>query len=111
MIWSYGYCSAPQPPLAVGREAIDSRSQQIIYYGPRHEKNDVRIKNGMGSLAGWIYRNDKPLRTPICGTGRRMLEAMSLSLSPCLRTRRPLLIVCCGKDILVLPMKSKLSLT
>jgi hypothetical protein len=99
--------------LSVGREAIKSpgRSKASQYETTDMKKNDVRIKHEVGSLAGWIYRNEKPLRTPICRIGRRVLEAMSLSLSPCLRTRRPLPIVCCGKDILVLPMESKLSLT
>ncbi len=41
-----------------------------------------------------------------------MLEAMSLSVSQCLHTRRqPLPIACCGKDMFVLPMESAFSLT
>jgi hypothetical protein len=40
-----------------------------------------------------------------------MLDAMSLSVSHCLYTRRQSLpIACCGKDMFVLPMESTFSL-
>ena len=41
-----------------------------------------------------------------------MLDAMSLSMSQCLCTRRQSLsIACCVKDMFVLPMESTFSLT
>src|SRR5262245_22286166 len=114
MLLSYGYGPGHNQPLGPRlRYHRVSQAQQSQPVGNhKHEKNDAHIKKGVGSRAGWIYRKEKPLRTPICGTGRRMLEAMSLSVSQCLHARRRLLpIACCGKDLLVLPMESIFSLT